>query len=299
MLSKSLFHRSALLALFGVMTALPALAERPILTSEDKSIAAFLDGPGCADTVKTIFRAKKADAFASGNLTAGRLMNNITALVSKSCPSVTLVRTTGIVDNRKVYSGVADAETGWEIVEYGLRNSGGFIASSHNVGDTPDLPDYLAASSYTTFGDVVQLASTSPFLCTNHDAASGTCTLITTFENATASGATMVTRQLIDDDGAVGTVTLSGETEDGLWCGNPQEATVVAAGGKLAEGSKSQAAMEEMLLERVQDAGEKVCVGYAMSNGKLTTTQFDGGGFQLFSAMQITPQTSESALRRD
>lgn len=276
---------------------------------EDK-IYSFYDGPSCAETVKTNFRAKYVGSFTSStddeSLTA-RIMNNVARIIRTQCGQASLIRATGKISfeqngekvEKTVYSGVADKATDWLVVEVGVRNSGGFLSTSTRNGEEPELPAYLKQSSFLKYGDMQASISDAPILCTNHNASQNTCTLVTEFKDKTESGSTMVTRQMLDDEGAIGEVTLSGTVSDGLWCGNPQEAIVTATGGNLTAGSKSQQAMEEMLLERVQDNGNQVCVGYAKTSNGLTTTQFDADGFQLYAEMPLTAMAAAPSLRRE
>ena len=227
-------------------------------------------------------------------------MNNVTTLVKGSCPKVELVETRGIVGDEKVYSGVADKETNWTIVEFGRRNSGGFLGSIERTGEQPEKPDYLNTAGFLTFPGLLTKMADKGSLCTEHRENDNSCSLITTFEDTSDAGAVMITRQLLDEEGAIGTVSLQGAVAaDGMWCGAPANATVTAKGGKLVDGSKGQKAMEDMLLERVQDKGKEICVGFADNDGVLTTAQFDQEGFQLTNDLSIAPFATAPNLRRE
>lgn len=284
----------------------------PFLVTKDQSMAAFVEGPACAQSVKMNFFSQDADAFARQDgdapSTASRLMNNVTSLVRQTCPSVDMVRSAGKVvitggsapETKTVYTGIADKASSWTVLELGARNSGGLLNAGPRTGETPELPDFLASPTFEQFNAVQTLMANGETQCTNFDSSTETCTLLTTFELDESGALTMVTQQLVDEHSdAVGTARVPGNVSNGLWCGDPNAATVVATGGDLVPGSAKQVAMGEMLLERLQDVGDEVCVGYERADSGLKTIQFDDEGFQLFSAMDASIFDTAKALRRE
>lgn len=262
-----------------------AQSGRPVYITDDRQMAAFIDGSRCADSVRTVFKAKAVSAFESGQPVAARLMNNVVALLKAQCPQLTHVSAKGTVEDDIVYTGLAEKSTGWTVVELGAGQFSG-------TGETGKKAEFQSRPDFLPYAELLPRIGEKTTLCSDLQADS--CTSVTELVGASESGATVQATSLFQDQ-AQAIVRFPAQEQEGFLCSDPNTAEISVSGGTLSPSGRQE--MEQLLRERWLNSGDLVCLGYAYPDGGLSGISFNGEGDQLTSEVEITPFRSAPGLR--
>ncbi len=290
---------SAFLFTGAVVGTAEAQSGKPIMITAKREMAAFLDGPKCAESVKMIFKGKKVEYFQSDQPIAARLIYNIAALIKAQCADVTLISARGIVQDRIVYTGLAEASTDWRVAELGVSNNIGNLSGGRKAGaGAGEKSEFRKNGNFLSLAKIVELGQNTPFICTRYDAATNSCSAITNLGDLTAKGGKIIVSSLIKANGDPELrLTDTVSSNDGFMCLNPQQSTTKVIGGNLSAGARST--METDFKERAEDKGDEICIGYQKSGDKIITEYFDKDGYSLSSQSEVTLTKTALSLRFD
>lgn len=299
---KMMRFRSVAITL-GAMTgasllAMPAAGQllkrepQAFIQSADGKLLGKLDGPACADTVALVFSGPKAK-FEDGT-SARRMMGNVVRNLRSSCGRVKLIAAKGVADGRIVYNAVAEASSDWLLLELGGDRSGGLLASGA-VGQSGDRNRFSASQRFVDFGALLTRMGKARFLCAQQTAQG--CTVATEFKGASADGATLITRYLLDQAGTTATVAYDGRNSGGFLCADPQAARITVSGGGQSEAARTRLAND--LRERLEPYGKQICSGWQSSGERVRGANFNAAGAQLGKVEVLTPSATMPKLRRE
>lgn len=281
------------LASWGTTTAqAQLLANRPFMKSIDGSISARLAGPACGDTVDVAFSGADAAAFNKDGV-ATRLMNNVVSNLRSTCPKVRMVASKGVVGDRIVYNAIAEAATNWLLLELGSNRDASLLGSSDR-GRAADKGAFTRRADFAGFPNLVQKIAGRGLLCSGLDGAS--CTAVMDLRSATASGAPVISRSLLDGTGTQAVLSYKAQNVSGFLCSNPQTATIDVVGGQATPEARRRMASD--LRERLKPYGSEVCSGFAFRGASIISANFDGSGARIGEEAVLTPQPAMPRLRQ-
>lgn len=289
------------LAMLVVSAVLPASAQgvRPLAMTPGGEMAARVDGEKCADRVRLTFLAKSAESYKTSDPTAGRLMNNVTQLLRQQCPILARVNVRGVAQEKLAYSGLAEAATGWGVVELGTTGSGLLAGRDSSARTGPAARDLFSrGANFLPFARFVDFTKTAPLLCIRPDASGATCAGVNEYSVQGDGSVRIISSYLLDNTGTTAVLTYPSRNKAGFFCANPSEAQVSVSGGKATAAGRAD--MQEMLLERVRAAGAEICLGHIGDGPQnLSTESFDADGHSLGQRSTSKLVAQRPALRLD
>lgn len=247
----------------------------PRLVSSDQKLAAFVEGADCQPAVRVRFQAKSEAEFDRATGKAARFIGNVTDLLKSQCPMLTRVSVKGLVGERILYSGVAEAATDWVVVELGSRSGSG-ILSAGTQGKQDEKKKFAAAAGFIAAPAIIDVAKTQGIECVGLDAKTKTC-LARNHYAVNGSQIDVTAEYLLNKDGTIAKATYSPSISQGFLCTDPNKVRVEVSGGKLTE--ESRTGMKELLIERLRSAGSEFCAGFAgQLPAGLSTQSFGADG---------------------
>lgn len=292
-----ILHHLSIVAGIGALLAGPAMAQllanRPFLQSPDKKLSASFDGGQCGEQVAFIFRATQPNAFADGSV-ARSLMTAVVQATWRSCPTAKLVAAKGVNGDRVVYNAVAEASTGWQLLELGSAREASLLAGGAR-GTSADRSNFLKRRDFSPFGTVLAAMKGKPYLCTSPRGM--TCTSASEFRNASEDGATLVARSLLDGAGTQAVLTYAATNRSGMLCSNPQQAKIDVVGGNGSPAARARMAAD--LRERLKPYGDQVCSGYSVRGSQILSANFDANGARVGEEVLLTATAAAPQLRQD
>ncbi len=273
------FACTAVAASFGAFVGgVQAQSARPFLSLADGSMSARIDGASCGEQVRMTFVGKEAEVFRNGNETPSRLMNNVTTLLRQQCPALVRVSSRGVVKDRIVYSGIAEAATKWEVVELGGGTGNALLgnaaaASASNGGPTA-MELFGRDRAFVPAPKILEWLKIAPNLCVRFDPKAGDCAGLNQFLPAADNTIGMTASYRLDASGSIAELSYPARNKQGFFCTRPADAIVAVKSGNLSAGGRAE--MRVLLLERIQAAGAEVCTGYSGTSPQALDTESFG-----------------------
>ena len=289
----------AVAAAMTIPVVVEAQSGRPAMITAKREMAAFFDGPRCADAVKMIFKGKDIKYFKSDQPIAARLINNVATLIRGQCPNANQISARGLVQGKIVYTGIAEAATDWTVVELGVSKNIGSLSGGRVEGSKAgEKEKFKGGEGFLPISELVKLGSGKPFLCTRYDAKTKTCSAITDIGQVSSDGGKIKASSLIKAAGdPVVNFSDNVNSGGGFMCLNPQKSSVAITGGKLSPGARKT--METDFKDRAADKGDEICIGYQRNGEKLFSEYFDKEGYSVAEKSEVTLFAAAPGLRLD
>lgn len=279
--------------------AAPVQAQRAAMVSQGKEMAAFFDGPRCAEKVDLLIKGRDIQYFEADRPIAAGLIHGVSLLIRGQCPTLQQISATGKVQDRIVYTGLAEAANDWTIVELGVSKSSGALSGGRKAGSHKgEKQKFQSLGGFVPFPDLLAQAGNNSYLCTRYDSTSSTCAAVSDMSAVSPSGGKLIATSLIKAEGDP-TVNFTDATQvrDGFLCINPKKSNVEVKGGKLTPAARST--FEDSFRERAADKGGELCVGYVNEGGQLMAEYFDGEDYSVSERSSVSLFANPPKLRID
>jgi hypothetical protein len=289
---KKLLYALYLSLLLGAATTAAAQDKVKFLSTPDGSMTAYFVGANCAKRVEMLFEAKQPNAFDEATTPASRLMSNAVRVLSRQCTQLERITSKGVIGERILYSGIAEAATEWKLNELGVRSTSGVLSAEGESGRQEQFAKHADFATYSALSTDLMLND----FCARPDT-QGTCSSKFVFSNVSPTAAHTTAHYLLDDSGAEAQLTYPGQETNGFLCSPTSEVDISVVGGELtADGRKDYSSM---LRERVQSGGDRICVGFQKASARLLMGTFDSQGRSMGEPVPVSAATASTKLRLD
>ncbi len=247
--------------------ALAAL-KRPIMVASDRQMSAFIDGEKCTHGVKITFKAQSKAEFDRRTGKAARFIGNVTDLLNAQCPILERVSVRGKVKNDILYSGTAEAKTGWVVTELGSDSGGGILSQNALENTTNSKNNFLNAPDFINARNIIAIAQDKRNECVAFETKTKNC-LVRNHYSIEANQISLRSESLLNKKGSIAILSYSYSIKDSFLCTDPRKTKVDISGGNMSQESKED--MKEMLIERLNALDGEICTGF---KGKASTNLF-------------------------
>lgn len=238
------------------------------------NLTAYAIAPVCATRVAVTIVGKDPALFSGGVSPAARFFGGVRAGHSLACPQMTRMVAKGVIDDRIMFSGMADRSNDWEAVILGSNLLD--AATEDKLGKQTGPSDQARLASSPGFTDaaaVFSKARTTPYLCFNGSA--GGCEVVSQWRQKGA-GIEVENRYRLSRSGTQAIVTTPARMSGGMLCATTSESVVAVEDPRIS--ADARADYVQQMTERVRQNG-RVCNGFQGAiTGQMNASLFGPNG---------------------